>query len=124
MIIALYVLFVILGFVCFSLAVALGSLLKGEDPEDRKNVAFSVMFVLIAGLLFMTVALESTSITQDFCENQVTQSVTVNGTTTNTNQIECTTQRYSNTGLSWFFYGMVLICLVLFVIYIMRTFEE
>jgi len=123
MILSLYIFFALLGVLFFLLAILFGTFMKGEDPEDKRNIGVSILCILVAGILFGMVALHSLDINQDFCENRVTQSVVSGNTTTYTNAMVCTTESNAYQEVSYFFYGLAAICAVFFLYYAMRSFD-
>lgn len=123
MLVQIYILLIILGFFSLILSIFLGSIFRSRDTEDKRHVVSGLIFILVAGICFMIVALSSLYITQDFCENQVTQEIVSGNQTTYTNSIDCTTQVNSQQDLAYFWYGMLLVCFVLFFYYGLMVFK-
>lgn len=126
MLVSIYITLVLLAFVFFAWGMYNGSygsrivVRSGNTLIYDTKLAVTVIVFLISALLFGILALSSLSVTKDYCENQVTQTVLTGNTTAYTNQITCQTQRYPNQMLSALWTGLFLLAIIMPFVYIFK----
>ena len=90
----------------------------GSFNKEKTRLGVTVVFLLLSAVLFTVLALTSQSVTNDFCKNQVTQTVVSGSVTTYSNELSCITQRYSLGYLGGIFSFMVIFNIVMMGVYV------
>jgi len=122
MLLEIYVLLSVIGFVTLflSLAVKAGGIEEKGYGVYTNKIILSIISLLIFGFL----AYSSINIERLECENQITW---INTSTTNenqtsiTNNIGCATEYIRGQDLSWFNMGMAIVSLILCIVFIFQT---
>lgn len=121
-----YLVLIVLGFFFLALGIYSGS--YGQKLAYRDNtfvqtdtkLGATIYLLLLSTIIFIVATLNSFSIESEHCENQVTQTVLVENTTTYTNQISCIIQRHSYEDVAYLLEGLMLFNVILGIVYIVN----
>ena len=124
MLLEIYIIIVILGFVFLGFGLHNGSygskisIPDGQNYAVLNKVGLTVIYLLLSSIMFTFLSFQSMDITTEHCENQITQTEININTTTYTNSINCLIQHHKNSYLAGFFGCMVVFNIVMLFVYV------
>lgn len=123
MIIDIYLLLMVLGFIFLCLGIYSGSYgaRTNQDGIQDSKIGATVSFLMLSMILFSLVALNSMSVETEQCVNQITGQEGNSTNLTYSNSLSCTTQRYTYEFLAYLFSGLALYDVVMIFVYVVKN---
>jgi len=127
MLLQLYILFAVFAIICMLVALvmfsiysftALDSGVAGSGNSSAfQKLGTPLILSFIAVVIFSICSVTAMNIETQHCENQVTEKIIDNNTTTYSNEIGCDTNIYSNPALAYSFGGLAALNALMIFIY-------